>query len=92
MDKAARIGAGIPKIGLIKRDLTKLGASREVAVVWRNDPVALWRHDQPTPEGYEPNQRIVKTACAEMPALRRDGDAGAQGHQCPRLRELAEVR
>ena len=60
MSKAKRLGAGIPKIGLIKRDLTKLGCSREVAVVWRNEPVALWRHDQPTPEGYEPDQRIVK--------------------------------
>lgn len=67
MDKAARIGAGIPKIGLIKRDLTKLGASREVAVVWRNEPVALWRHDQPTPEGYEPNQRVVKQRVPKCP-------------------------
>ncbi|MEL6367301.1 MAG: DUF6094 domain-containing protein, partial [Pseudomonadota bacterium] len=67
MDKAARVGAGIPKIGLIKRDLTKLGASREVSVVWRNEPVALWRHDQPTPEGYEPNQRIVKQRVPKCP-------------------------
>ena len=67
MDKAARIGAGIPKIGLIKRDLTKLGASREVAVVWRNEPVALWRRDQATPEGYEPNQRIVKQRVPTCP-------------------------
>src|SRR5262249_26532812 len=44
MDKAARLGPGIAKIGLIKRDLTKLGAGREAAVVWRNEPVALWRH------------------------------------------------
>ncbi|MAS35385.1 MAG: hypothetical protein CL610_15350 [Anaerolineaceae bacterium] len=67
MDQAARIGAGVPKIGLIKRDLTKLGCSREVAVVWRSEPVALWRHDQPTPEGYEPNQRIVKQRVPQCP-------------------------
>lgn len=67
MDKAARIGAGVPKIGLIKRDLTKLGCSREVAVVWRSEPVALWRHDQPTPEGYEPNQRLVKQRVPKCP-------------------------
>src|SRR5690606_887209 len=35
MDKAARLGPGIAKIGLIKRDMTKLGAGREVGVVWR---------------------------------------------------------
>ena len=29
MDKAARLGPGIAKIGLIKRDMTKLGAGRE---------------------------------------------------------------
>ena len=67
MSKAKRLGAGIPKIGLIKRDLTKLGCSREVAVVWRNEPVALWRHDQPTPEGYEADQRIVKQRVPKCP-------------------------
>ena len=60
MTKATQIGAGIPKIGLIKRDLTKLGCAREVAVVWREQPVALWRHDQPTPDGYEPKDRVTK--------------------------------
>jgi hypothetical protein len=67
MEKAARAGAGIPKIGLIKRDLTKLGASREASVVWRDEPVALWRHGQPTPEGYEPNQRIVRQRVPKCP-------------------------
>ena len=67
MLKAEKVGAGIPRIGLIKRDLTKLGASRDVAVVWRNEPVALWRHDQPTPEGYEPDQRIVKQRVPKCP-------------------------
>ena len=34
MDKAARLGSGIAKIGLIKRDMTKLGG-RVAVVVWR---------------------------------------------------------
>nr|WP_281721312.1 hypothetical protein [Nitrosomonas nitrosa] len=67
MSRAEKIGAGVPKIGLIKRDLTKLGASREVAAVWCSEPVALWRHDQPPPEGYEPNQRIVKQCVPKCP-------------------------
>src|SRR5713101_4297106 len=41
MDKAARLGGGIAKIGLIKRDMTKLGAAREVSVKWRTNTVAL---------------------------------------------------
>ncbi len=67
MEKAARLGADIPKIGLIKRDLTKLGCSWDVAAVWRSEPVALWRHNQPTPEGYEPHQRIVKQRVPKCP-------------------------
>lgn len=66
-DKAARIGAGVPKIGLIKRDLTKLGCSRDVAVVWRDEFVAMWRHNQPTPEGYTPDQRITKQCVPKCP-------------------------
>lgn len=67
MSRAEKVGPGVPKIGLIKRDLTKLGCSRDAAVVWRSEPVALWRHDQPTPEGYEPNQRIVKQRTPKCP-------------------------
>jgi len=67
MVQSAKLGPGVAKIGLIKRDLTKLGCSRDVAVVWRSEPVALWRHDQPTPEGYEPNQRIVKQRVPKCP-------------------------
>ncbi len=67
MDKAARLGPGIAKIGLIKRDMTKLGAGREVGVVWRDEWVALWRHGQPTPEGYEPQQRLVKQRVPKCP-------------------------
>ena len=67
MDKTKRMGAGIPKIGLIKRDLTKLGCSRDVAVVWRKEAIALWRSDQPTPVGYEDHQRIVKKKIPKCP-------------------------
>jgi hypothetical protein len=67
MEKAARLGPGIAKIGLIKRDMTKLGAGREVGVVWRDEWVALWRHGQPTPEGYEPHQRLVKQRVPKCP-------------------------
>ena len=67
MAQSAKLGSGVAKIGLIKRDLTKLGCSRDVAVIWRNEPVALWRHDQPTPDGYEPNQRIIKQRVPKCP-------------------------
>ncbi len=58
MDKSARIGAGVAKIGLIKRDLTKLGCAWDAAVLWREKATALWRYGAPVPEGYEPQQRI----------------------------------
>jgi hypothetical protein len=35
MQHAEKLGAGIPKIGLIKRDMTKLGSGHEPAIVWR---------------------------------------------------------
>lgn len=60
MDKAARLGAGMPKIGLIKRDMTKLGCPRESAVVWRTVGRALWRYGEETPPGYLPEQRILR--------------------------------
>ncbi|MEL6524989.1 MAG: hypothetical protein AAFQ07_04690, partial [Chloroflexota bacterium] len=67
MTRSKRIGKGIPKIGLIKRDMTKLGAGRDVAVIWRDEPVALWRHDQPTPEGYKDQPRIIKKRIPQCP-------------------------
>lgn len=67
MAKAEKLGAGIAKIGLIKRDLTKLGAGREVAVVWRDQPIALWRHNQPVPDGYEDQPRIIKQRVPTCP-------------------------
>jgi hypothetical protein len=67
MRKAKRIGAGIPKIGLIKRDMTKLGSGYEPAVIWRTKGVALWRKDQPTPDGYEPEERIQRQTIPQCP-------------------------
>jgi len=60
MAKAAQIGGIAPKIGLIKRDMTKLGGARVPSVVWRTVGQARWRHDQPTPSGFQPHERIVK--------------------------------
>lgn len=60
MNKAALLGAGIPKIGLIKRDMTKLGSPRESAVIWRKVGRALWRYGEEIPNGYEASQRIVR--------------------------------
>ncbi len=71
MDKAARAGTGIAKIGLIKRDMTKLGAGREAAVIWRDEWVALWRYNDPVPEGYEPTQRLVKQRVPKCPTCGR---------------------
>jgi superfamily II DNA or RNA helicase len=67
LQRAETIGGNIAKIGLIKRDMTKLGCAWEPAVIWRNEPMALWRHGQPTPEGYEPHQRIVKQRVPQCP-------------------------
>ncbi len=67
MDKAERAGSGIAKIGLIKRDMTKLGAGRDASVIWRDEWVALWRQDAPVPEGYEPKQRLVKQRVPKCP-------------------------
>ncbi|MEL6320768.1 MAG: DUF6094 domain-containing protein, partial [Cyanobacteria bacterium J06626_14] len=67
MEKAARLGPGIPKIGLIKRDMTKLGSGYEPAVNWRKVPKALWRKDQPTPEGYSDDDRITFEKIPQCP-------------------------
>ncbi|MBN8590622.1 MAG: hypothetical protein J0M33_02645 [Anaerolineae bacterium] len=65
--EAARLGPGVAKIGLIKRDMTKLGAGREAAVIWRNEPTALWAAGAPTPWGYEGKPRIVKQRVPKCP-------------------------
>lgn len=59
MGKAKKLGGGIPKIGLIKRDMTKLGSGYEPAVTWRRVGKALWKPDAPVPDGYTLKDRIV---------------------------------
>ncbi|MEP7288631.1 MAG: DUF6094 domain-containing protein [Chloroflexota bacterium] len=60
MDRAGRMGGNIAKVGLIKRDTTKLGASREPAVFWKWQYKALWKYGTPTPDGFERHDRIHK--------------------------------
>ena len=67
MNKAKRLGAGIPKIGLMKRDMTKLGSGHEAAVHWCTQASALWSPHQPTPEGYEAKDRIQKKKVPHCP-------------------------
>src|SRR5260221_4137356 len=67
MTKAAQMGPGIAKIGLVKRDMTKLGAARDAAVVWRNKITRLWNCREAVPEGYEPHQRLQKQRVATAP-------------------------
>lgn len=67
MAKAKRLGRGIPKIGLIKRDMTKLGSGYEPAVNWRRVAKALWRYDAPVPEGYTADQRIAYANIPQCP-------------------------
>jgi len=67
MRKAETIGATVPKIGLIKRDLTKLGCPWEPSVVWRNEAVALWRFGATVPDGYLPQQRIRRERVPKCP-------------------------
>ena len=67
MERAEVLPAHVPKIGLIKRDLTKLGCAWESAVVWRSEAVALWRHRSPVPDGYLPHQRIRRERVPKCP-------------------------
>lgn len=67
MQRAEALPAHVPKIGLIKRDLTKLGCAWEPAVVWRTEASPLWRYDAPVPDGYLPNQRIRRVRVPTCP-------------------------
>jgi superfamily II DNA or RNA helicase len=67
MQKSETLPAAVPKIGLIKRDLTKLGCAWEPSVVWRTEAVALWRHGTPVPDGYLPQQRIRREHVPKCP-------------------------
>lgn len=58
MEKASLLGEGIPKIGLIKRDMTKLGSGQETAVLWHKVAKARWAKTVPVPLGYEAKDRI----------------------------------
>jgi len=67
MQKAETLRTTVPKIGLIKRDLTKLGCAWEPSVIWRNEAVALWRFNAPVPDGYLPQQRIRRERVPKCP-------------------------
>jgi energy-coupling factor transporter ATP-binding protein EcfA2 len=67
MLRAETLPAHVPKIGLIKRALTKLGCAWEPAVVWRTEAVALWRYGAPVPDGYLPHQRIRRQRAPQCP-------------------------
>jgi superfamily II DNA or RNA helicase len=59
--------ATMPVIGLIKRDMTKLGCAWEPAIVWRQQATALWAMGVPTPWGYEGKPRIVRQRVPKCP-------------------------
>ncbi|MBE2267769.1 MAG: hypothetical protein IAE80_06020 [Anaerolinea sp.] len=67
MLRAEALPPTVPKIGLIKRDLTKLGCAWEPSVVWHSEAVALWRHGAPVPDGYLPHQRIRRERVPKCP-------------------------
>jgi hypothetical protein len=67
MQRAEALPAHVPKIGLIKRDLTKLGCAWEASVVRRTEALALWRHGAPVPDGYLPHQRIRRERVPKCP-------------------------
>ena len=69
MDKAATLGAGIAKIGIIKRDMTKLSSGYEPAVRWTKRSTALWSQYARTPDGYLPEQRIQTRLIPRCPSL-----------------------
>jgi len=71
MTKAKKLGRGIPKIGLIKRDMTKLGSGYEPAVKWRRVGRALWRHNETIPEGYSAKDRITISKIPQCPCCGR---------------------
>jgi hypothetical protein len=67
LHRAERLPTNVPKIGLIKRDLTKLGCAWEPSVIWRTEAVALWRHGASVPDGYLPTQRIRRERVPKCP-------------------------
>jgi hypothetical protein len=67
MERAETLPAHQPKIGLIKRDLTKLGCAWEPSVIWRTEYAPLWRHSERVPEGYLPHQRLCRERVPKCP-------------------------
>lgn len=67
MQRAEALPPTVPKIGLIKRDLTKLGCAWEPSVDWRSEAVALWRFGAPVPDGYLTHQRIRRERVPKCP-------------------------
>ncbi len=67
MERAEEADPRQPKIGLIKRDLTKLGCAWEPAVVWRKEYAPLWRHGERMPDGYLPHQRLRSERVPKCP-------------------------
>ena len=67
MEQAARLGNHRPKIGLIKRDLTKLGASWEVAVHWRTRARANWHPHESPPSWASASDRIKRERVPTCP-------------------------
>ena len=92
MDKAARLGPGIAKIGLIKRDMTKLGSGHEPAVIWRNEAVALWQHGSADAGRLRTASAHPAGARAQVSALRLHRHAGEEGDALPGIRKLAQKR
>ena len=69
MEKAANLGPGIAKIGIIKREMTKLGSGHTTAVVWKPHH-ARWATHEPIPPGTADVPRIERTRT--LSHLRRD--------------------
>jgi hypothetical protein len=67
MERAEALPANRPKIGLIKRDLTKLGCAWEPSVIWRTEALPLWRQGERVPDGYLPNQRLRRERVPKCP-------------------------
>ncbi|MEO8391610.1 MAG: DUF6094 domain-containing protein [Chloroflexota bacterium] len=61
MDKASKLGPGIAKIAILKREMTKLGSGHTTAVHWKPHNTPRWGLHEPTP----PNMQ-------DLPRLQRD--------------------
>ena len=77
MDAPVRIGQ--TKIGVIKRDMTKLGAGWEPAAIWQTKPFVMWRKGAMIPDGYTAKDRVKKVKEPFCPhcgkkVMRKEGD------------------